>query len=62
MQQKLVDAVAHAARDPEFVAAMKKQNTSVLYLNPAELRAAVLAESNFWSKMLKNPRFADIVQ
>ncbi len=62
VQQKLVDAVAQAARDPEFIAAMTKTSTSVLYLNPAELRSAVMAESNFWSKMVKNPRFADIVQ
>jgi hypothetical protein len=41
---------------------MKKTSTSVLYLNPAELRSAVMAESNFWSNMVKNPRFADIVQ
>lgn len=62
VQQKLVEAVAAAARDPEFVEAMKKSNTSVLYLPPAELRAAVQAESNYWSKILKNPRFKDIVQ
>jgi tripartite-type tricarboxylate transporter receptor subunit TctC len=62
VQQKLVDAVAQAARDPEFIAAMKKTSTTVLYLNPAEFRAALLAESNFWSKMLKNPRFASVVQ
>jgi tripartite-type tricarboxylate transporter receptor subunit TctC len=62
VQQKLVDAVAQAARDPEFIAAMTKTSTTVLYLNPAEFRAALLAESNFWSKMLKNPRFASVVQ
>jgi tripartite-type tricarboxylate transporter receptor subunit TctC len=62
VQQKLVDAVAQAARDPEFVAAMKKSSTSVLYLPPAELRAAVEAESNYWAKILKNPRFKDLVQ
>lgn len=62
VQQKLVDAVAQAAREPEFIAAMKKSSTSVLYLNPAEFRAAVLAESNFWSKMLQNPRFKSIVE
>jgi tripartite-type tricarboxylate transporter receptor subunit TctC len=62
VQQKLVDAVAQAARDPEFVAAMKKSSTSVLYLPPAELRAAVEAESSYWAKILKNPRFKDLVQ
>ena len=62
VQQQLVDGVAQATRDAEFIAAMKKASTSVLYLNPAELRAAVVAESNFWAKMLKNPRFADIVK
>jgi tripartite-type tricarboxylate transporter receptor subunit TctC len=62
VQQKLIDAVEQAARDPEFVSAMKKTSTTVLYLPPAELRAAVVAESNFWSRMLKNPRFATIVE
>jgi tripartite-type tricarboxylate transporter receptor subunit TctC len=62
VQQKLVDAVAQAARDPEFVAAMKKSSTSVLYLNPAESRAAVQAESEYWAKILKNPRFKDLVE
>jgi tripartite-type tricarboxylate transporter receptor subunit TctC len=62
VQQKLIDAVAQAARDPEFVAAMKKSSTSVLYLPPAELRAAVEAESSYWAKILKNPRFKDLVQ
>ena len=62
VQQKLVDAVAQAARDPEFVAAMKKTNTSILYLNPADFRAAVQAESNFWSKMLQNPRFKSVLE
>jgi tripartite-type tricarboxylate transporter receptor subunit TctC len=62
VQQKLVDAVAQATRDPEFVEAMKKSSTSVLYLNPAEARAAVQAESNYWAKVLKNPRFKDLVQ
>ena len=62
VQRKLVDAVAQAARDPEFLAAMKKSSTSVLYLNPAEFRAAVEAESSFWSKMLQNPRFKSIVE
>ena len=62
VQQKLVDAVAQATRDPEFVAAMKKTSTSVLYLNPAELRAAVEEESNHWAKMLKNPRFKNLVE
>ncbi len=62
VQQKLVDAVAQAARDPEFTSVMKKTSTTVLYLPPDELRAAVLAESDFWSKMLKNPRFATVVE
>jgi tripartite-type tricarboxylate transporter receptor subunit TctC len=62
VQQKLVDAVAQAARDPEFIAAMRKSSTSVLYLDPAQFRAAVMAESNFWSKMLQNPRFKSIVE
>ena len=62
VQQKLVDAVAQAARDPEFVAAMKKTSTSVLYLTPAELRAAVEEESNHWAEMLKNPRFKSLVE
>ena len=62
VQQKLVDAVAQAARDPEFVAAMNKTSTSVLYLTPAELRAAVEEESNHWAKMLKNPRFKSLVE
>ncbi len=62
VQQKLVDAVAQAARDPEFGAAMKKSSTSVLYLSPSELRAAVQAESNYWAKILKNPRFKDLVE
>ena len=62
VQQKLIDAVEQAARDPEFVSAMKKTSTTVLYLPPAELRAAVVAESIFWSRMLKNPRFATIVE
>ena len=62
VQQKLVDAVAQAARDPEFIAAMAKSNSSVLYLTPAELRAAVEAESNHWAKVLKNPRFKGIVE
>jgi tripartite-type tricarboxylate transporter receptor subunit TctC len=62
VQQKLVDAVAQAARDPEFMEAMKKSSTSVLYLNPAELRSAVQAESNHWAKMLQNPRFKSIVE
>lgn len=62
VQQKLVDAVAQAARDPEFTAAMKKTNTSVLYLNPADFRAAVQAESSYWSKMLQNPRFKSVLE
>ena len=62
VQQKLVDAVAQAARDPEFIAAMKKSSTSVLYLDPAELRTAVEAESSHWAKILKNPRFKSIVE
>jgi len=62
VQQKLVEAVAQAARDPEFTSVMKKTSTTVLYLPPDELRAAVLAESDFWSKMLKNPRFATVVE
>jgi len=62
VQQKLVDAVAQAVRDPEFIAAMKKSSTTVLYLNPAEARAAVQAESNYWAKVLKNPRFKDLVE
>jgi hypothetical protein len=41
---------------------MKKSSTSVLYLPPAELRAAVEAESSYWAKILKNPRFKDLVQ
>ena len=62
VQQKLVDAVAQAAKDPEFIAAMKKSNTSVLYLTPAELGAAVQAESSHWAKMLQNPRFKSLVE
>lgn len=62
VQEKLVEAVAQAARDPEFAAAMKKSSTSVLYLNPAELRAAVQAESSYWAKVLKHPRFKDLVE
>ena len=62
VQQKLVDAVAQAARDPEFIGAMKKSSTTVLYLNPAEARAAVQAESSYWAKVLKNPRFKDLVE
>jgi len=62
VHQKLVDAVAQAARDPEFIAAMKKSNTTVLYLTPAELRAAVEAESNHWANILKHPRFKSIVE
>lgn len=62
VQQKLIDAVAQATRDPEYLAAMKRGSTTVLYLNPAEFRAAVVAESNFWAKILKNPRFADLIQ
>ena len=62
VQQKLVEAVAQAARDPEFIAAMKKSNTSVLYLTPAELGAAVEAESRHWAKVLQNPRFKSLIQ
>ena len=62
VQQKLVDAVAQATHDPEFIAAMKKSNTSVLYLTPAELRAAVEAESSHWAKILQNPRFKSLIQ
>ena len=62
VQQKLVDAVAQAVREPDFVAAMKKSNTTVLYLTPEELRAVVEAESKHWAKFLQNPRFKSIVQ
>jgi tripartite-type tricarboxylate transporter receptor subunit TctC len=62
VQKKLIDAVAEATRAPEFTEAMKKGSTSVLYLPPAELRAAVVAESNYWGKTLKNPRFAELIQ
>jgi len=60
--QKLVDAVAQAVREPDFIAAMKKSNASVLYLTPAELRAAVEAESSHWARVLKNPRFKGLVE
>lgn len=60
--QKLVDAVAQAVREPDFIAAMKKSNSSVLYLTPAELRAAVEAESSHWAKILQNPRFKSLVE
>jgi tripartite-type tricarboxylate transporter receptor subunit TctC len=62
VQQKLVDAVAQAVREPDFVAAMKKSNTTVLYLTPEELRAVVESESKHWAKFLQNPRFKSIVQ
>jgi tripartite-type tricarboxylate transporter receptor subunit TctC len=62
VQQKLVDAIAQAVREPDFIAAMKKSNTSVLYLTPAELRAAVEAESKHWGKILQNPRFKSLIQ
>ena len=62
VKQKLVDAVAQATGNAEFQALMKKGSTSVLYLNPAELRAAVVAESNFWEMMLKKPGLSDLVQ
>jgi tripartite-type tricarboxylate transporter receptor subunit TctC len=62
VQQKLVDAIAQAVREPDFIAAMKKSNTSVLYLTPAELRAAVDAESKHWGKILQNPRFKSLIQ
>jgi tripartite-type tricarboxylate transporter receptor subunit TctC len=62
VQQKLVDAIAQAVREPDFIAAMKKSNTSVLYLTPAQQRAAVDAESKHWGKILQNPRFKSLIQ
>ncbi len=62
VQQKLVDAVAQASREPEFLALMKKGSTTVSYLSPADFRAAVVAESEYWGKMLKNPRLAGLLQ
>ena len=62
VQTKLIDAVSRAARDPDFITSMRASSTSVLYLNPAELKAAVEDESAYWSKILKNPKLSSLLE
>ena len=62
VQTKLIDAVSRAARDPDFITSMRASSTSVLYLNPAELKAAVEDESAYWSKILKNPKLISLLE
>jgi tripartite-type tricarboxylate transporter receptor subunit TctC len=54
--------VSRAARDPDFITSMRASSTSVLYLNPAELKAAVEDESAYWSKILKNPKLSSLLE
>ena len=62
VQSKLIDAVAKAAKDNDFITSMRASSTTVLYLNPAELKAAVDDESAYWSKILKNPKLSSLLE
>ena len=62
IQTKLMEAVAKAAKDTDFITSMRASSTTVLYLNPAELKTAVDDESAYWSKILKNPKLSSLLE
>ena len=62
IQTKWINAVALAARDPDFITSMHAASTTVLYLTPAELKTAVDEESAYWNKTLKNPRLSSLAE
>ena len=60
--RRLVDALAMAATEPEFVDLMRKTFATQAYLPAAQFRAAITTEDEYWGKLLKDPRFKDLIQ
>ena len=62
VQRRLVDALQSAANTPEFIDLMRKTFATQAYLSPVQFRAAIGVEDTYWSKLLKDPRFKDLIQ
>jgi tripartite-type tricarboxylate transporter receptor subunit TctC len=60
--QRLTDALAKAATATEFINLMRQTFATQAYLSPTQFRAAINAEDLYWSKLLKDPRFSDLIQ
>jgi len=60
--RRLVDALQSAANTPEFIDLMRKTFATQAYLSPPQFRAAIGVEDAYWSKLLKDPRFKDLIQ
>jgi tripartite-type tricarboxylate transporter receptor subunit TctC len=60
--RRLTDALAKAATALEFVDLMRKTFATQAYLTPAQFRAAIGVEDAYWTKLLKDPRFSDLIQ
>ena len=41
---------------------MRRNFTGVSYLDPAGLKGALQQESDYWAKLLKEPRFKAVIQ
>ena len=60
--RRLTDALAKAATAPEFIELMRKSFATQAYLSPPQFRAAIDVEDAYWGKLLKDPRFKDLIQ